>query len=156
MNGEALLLFDGQCRLCSRIVSFLGWWDAERRIAFLPYQSPLVARVLPDVAPRDLAEAMLLVAPDGERHRGADALPQMLALLPGGTPLRLLLALPGVPSAARHVYGWIAAHRHDIGCAPSMEKGLGDPDQEEAAPCEAAGAVPASRPLLLGARLRQA
>jgi predicted DCC family thiol-disulfide oxidoreductase YuxK len=116
MNGEALLLYDGQCRLCRRAVRLLGVWDRAGRIAAVPYQSALVTRVLPDVSRTELEEAMLLVGPRGGRYRGVEGLSRILRLLPAGLPFRLLLAVPGVMTLVRRLYGWIAEHRHDLSC----------------------------------------
>jgi predicted DCC family thiol-disulfide oxidoreductase YuxK len=117
MKGDALLFYDGECRLCRRAVRLLRVWDRAGRIVVVPYQSGLVARILPDVSRRELEQAMLLVDPQGHRYRGADGLSRILGLLPGGLPFRLILALPGALALARRLYSWIAVHRHDLGCA---------------------------------------
>jgi len=122
MQGEALLLYDGGCRLCWRAVRVLRIWDRAGRIVEIPYQSALVARVLPDVSRGELEQAMLLVGPRGRRYRGVEGLARILSLLPGGLPFRLLLAVPGVMALARKVYGWIAEHRHDLSCALPREE----------------------------------
>ncbi len=121
MKGEALLFYDGGCRLCGRAIRLLRMWDRAGRIVVVPYQSDLVARILPDVSRRELEQAMLLVDPRGRRYRGADGLPRVLSLVPGGLPFRLILAIPGALAVARKLYGWIAVHRHDLGCVPPEE-----------------------------------
>lgn len=117
MRGEALLFYDDACRLCSRAVLTLRAWDRDGRIAVMPYASPLTPGVVPDVSRDEMSKAMLLLGPDGRRYLGADALPHLLALLPGGLPFRLLFEIPGMPTLARRAYRWIAGHRHDLGCA---------------------------------------
>jgi predicted DCC family thiol-disulfide oxidoreductase YuxK len=116
-TGEALLLFDGECRLCRRAIGLLRAWDRAGRIVFVPYQHPMVQRILPDVPRRQMERAMLLVAPDGRHHHGAQALPWILRLLPGGSPLGFLFGIPGAPALAGRIYRWVAEHRHDLGCA---------------------------------------
>ena len=123
MRGEALLIYDGECRLCRRAVRLLEAWDRSDRIACLPFQNPLVPRLLPDVARADLDRSMLFLSPCGSRYWGAEALPRILRLLPGALPLRLFFALPGALAVARRLYGWIAEHRHDLGCAVPPELG---------------------------------
>lgn len=117
VDGEALLFYDGECQLCLRAVRLIRAWDRRQRIASLPYQSKLAARLLPDLRRSDLARAMLLLDPGGRRHRGADAVPHILSLLPGGLLLRLLFKLPGIPALARKLYRLLAANRRSLGCA---------------------------------------
>jgi predicted DCC family thiol-disulfide oxidoreductase YuxK len=116
MTGDALLFYDGECRLCRRTVDVLRGWDRRGRIACLPFDHPAAAHALPDVPRRELEEAIVFVTPEGTRHRGADAVPRILALLPLLAPLRFLFALPGAREAARRVYRWVAGHRHELGC----------------------------------------
>ena len=116
MNGDALLFYDGDCRLCRRTVDVLRRLDRSGRIVCLPFGHPAVAHALPDVPRSELEQAMVLVTREGTRHRGADAVPRILALLPILSPLRFLFSLPGAPAAARRLYGWIAGHRHELGC----------------------------------------
>jgi hypothetical protein len=56
---------------------------------------------------------MLFVGPRGRRYRGLDGLPRILSLLPGGHPLRALIALPGLLTLARRLYGWTGFHGRD-------------------------------------------
>lgn len=121
MNGEALLLYDGDCRFCGRAVRLLRAWDRSGRIVALPYQGELVPRILPEVSRAALEGAMLFVGPRGRRYRGADGLPRILSLLPGGHPLRALIALPGLLALARRLYGWTGFHGRDPSGALSEE-----------------------------------
>lgn len=124
MKGEALLLYDGECRLCLAAVRLVKAWDWSGRVAVMPYQNPLVPRLVPDVPRGEMSRAMLLLGPRGRRYHGADALPRLLSLLPGGLPLRLLFEVPGAPSVAGRLYRWVATHRHDLGCAIPRENAI--------------------------------
>lgn len=117
MQGEAILFYDGECRLCRRAIGILRRWDRAGRIACLAYQHPLVPRLMPDLSRAELQRAMILVGPRGRRYAGAESLPRIMSLLPGGFPLRLLFEVPGVPGFVRRLYRWVADHRHDLGCA---------------------------------------
>ena len=59
---------------------------------------------------------MHLVSPAREVFKGAAALPAILRLLPGGSPLALACRIPGVPWLSARVYRTIARNRHRLGC----------------------------------------
>ena len=106
------LIYDGECGFCQRSVALLRRWDRERRIALVPFQDE--ARVAAFHVPLPaLAAAMHLVLPppDGRVFAGADAVPQLLRLLPGKRWLAWLFRVPGVQPVARRLYAWIARRR---------------------------------------------
>jgi len=106
------LIYDGECGFCQRSVALLRRWDRERRIALVPFQDE--ARVAAFHVPLPaLAAAMHLVLPppDGRVFAGADAVPQLLRLLPGKRWLAWLFHVPGVQPVARRLYAWIARRR---------------------------------------------
>jgi predicted DCC family thiol-disulfide oxidoreductase YuxK len=96
--GESgwLVLYDADCRFCTRLVSILLRWDRAER---------LDAAALP----RSEAEELLLISPTGERHAGGEAVTELLRLLPGG---RLpAAALARFPRTTERAYGWVADQR---------------------------------------------
>jgi len=114
--GTYTLIFDGACRLCQRSVVWVQARDRDERIRALPYQDPEVAGAF-SVIPRDeLESAMQLVAPDGTRRQGADAVEGILELLPGWRAFAPVFAVPGVRCLAARVYRWVARNRRSFGC----------------------------------------
>src|SRR2546426_652421 len=113
------LIYDGECGFCQRSVDLLRRWDREHRIALVPFQDE--ARVaafdvpLPALAPANTrpsaAMHLVLPPPDGRVFAGADAVPQLLRLLPGKRWLAWGFHIPGVPPLARRLYAWIARRR---------------------------------------------
>ena len=105
------LIYDGDCGICRTFVARLRTWDREQRIALVPFQAEAaVARF--GIGLPALAAAMHLVLPDGAVSAGADAVPELLRLLPGAKRwLRLVFAVPGVRPLARRVYRWVAERR---------------------------------------------
>src|SRR6266704_3243962 len=96
------LIYDGECGFCQRSVDLLRRWDRERRIALVPFQDR--ARVAAFHIPLPaLAAAMHLVLPppDGRVLSGADAVPELLELLPGKRGLAWGFRVPGVARVAR-------------------------------------------------------
>ncbi len=106
----ATLIYDGECGFCREAVALVTRWDRERRVTLIPFQEQ--ARVAAFRIPLPaLAAAMHLVLPDGRVLAGADAVPDLLRLLPGKRWLAPLFAVPGVLPVARRVYSWIARQR---------------------------------------------
>ena len=105
------LIYDGECGFCEQSVELLRRWDREHRLATLPFQDEAGVAAFGIPLPA-LAAAMHLVRPDGRVFAGADAIPQLLRLLPRRRWLAPLFSLPGVMPAARRIYATIAARRH--------------------------------------------
>jgi predicted DCC family thiol-disulfide oxidoreductase YuxK len=107
------LIYDGECGFCRRSVELLRHWDREQRIALIPFQDQarMAAFGIPLPA---LAAAMHLVLPppDSRVLAGADAVPELLRLLPGKRWLAWGFRVPGVLPLARRLYAWIARRRH--------------------------------------------
>jgi len=104
------LIYDGECGFCRSSVDLARSWDREHRLDTVPFQDQerVAAFGIPLPA---LAAAMHLVLPDGRVFAGADAVPEILRLLPGKRWLAPLFRLPGVLPVARRLYGWIARRR---------------------------------------------
>jgi acetyl esterase len=119
------LVYDGECAFCLRCVAVLRRWDRRGRLAFLPLQDERTVALLPAVPRSALEAAMHLVAPDGGTSAGAATLPHILRLVPGGRPLAVLIALPGVRWAADRLYRLVARNRRRLGCDPEGDQALG-------------------------------
>lgn len=107
------LIYDGACGFCRRSVELIRRWDREQRIALIPFQDQ--ARVASFAIPLPaLAAAMHLVLPppDGRVLAGADAVPELLRLLPGKRWLAWGFRIPGALPMARRLYAWIARRRN--------------------------------------------
>lgn len=117
---HVIVLYDGVCGLCSRIVSFLLPRDRQGRIHFAALQGPVAAEILrrhgqPPVE-GDPQSIILVQAPGtpGERlfHRSGAAL-RIARVLPGAWPA--LAALLAVPRLVRDwIYDRVANNRYRI------------------------------------------
>jgi predicted DCC family thiol-disulfide oxidoreductase YuxK len=106
------LVYDGDCGFCRRSVDLLRRWDRDQRIALVPFQDEARVAAFGIRLPA-LAAAMHLVLPppDGRVLAGADAVPELLRLLPGKGWLAWGFRVPGVRAVARRLYAWIARRR---------------------------------------------
>ena len=106
------LIFDGECGFCREAVDLLRRWDREQVLRFVPFQDGAAVAGF-NIAFPALAGAMHLILPNGRVYAGADAVPELLRLLPAPRRwLAPLFRLPGVLPLARRAYTWIAARRH--------------------------------------------
>jgi predicted DCC family thiol-disulfide oxidoreductase YuxK len=107
---DPTLIYDGECGICRQAVALLQRWDREHVLRFVPFQDgPAVARF--GIGLPTLAAAMHLILPDRRVYAGADAIPELLRLLPRKRWLAPLFGIPGVLPVARRIYGWIAVRR---------------------------------------------
>ena len=112
MRGYALILFDGECGLCCRVVTFVAARDATRRFRFAPLQGELGRREcarlgveLPMGAPDSI-----VVTTDRHAWVRSDAVIEIARRMPW--PWRAALALRAVPESLRDgAYRWVARNR---------------------------------------------
>ncbi|MFM7061630.1 MAG: thiol-disulfide oxidoreductase DCC family protein [Actinomycetes bacterium] len=110
------LVYDADCAFCTRSARWI-----ERR------WRPGVARIRPSgsfedrelashgLTRADVEAAAWWIAADGSAHRGELAVAAALRAATGGTRLvGLLLALPGIRTAARSGYALVARNRHRL------------------------------------------
>jgi len=104
------LIYDGECGICQQAVALLKRWDGEQVLTYVPFQDgATVARF--GIALPALAAAMHLILPGNRVYAGADAIPELLRLLPGKRWLAPFFRVPGVLPLARRIYAWIAIRR---------------------------------------------
>ena len=113
---DHVLIYDGDCAMCTRWMERVRRWDRDGRIEALPLQSPVVAARFPQLTHDALMEAMHFVEPDGRVSAGAQAAERMLRILPLGGGLGWLFHLPGARRIADRVYRTVAANRARLGC----------------------------------------
>ena len=113
---DHVLIYDGDCGMCTRWMERVRRWDRGGRIEVLPLQSPDVVQRFPSLARTALMEAMHFVEPDGRVSRGAGAAERMLGVLPLGWGIGWLFHLPLARPVADRIYGWVARNRTRLGC----------------------------------------
>jgi len=131
--SPALLVFDGDCGICSRAVRWLRRHDGSKRIRALPSRTPGLLQQL-GVSEEEAGAALWAIADGREHLRGAAAINAALAALrPGPWPLvARLYALPAIRRLEDAAYAWVAAHRGRLsrfgspGSCPRSNAG-GDP-----------------------------
>ena len=113
-----VVIYDGHCKVCGRMVRALRTWDARtRRLEILPSQWPGLAQRFPQIASSDyLTSVQLVRVSDGVRWQGAAAIEQLIDVLPRGRWISWVFSIPFVRSLAERFYRWFARNRYRLGC----------------------------------------
>jgi predicted DCC family thiol-disulfide oxidoreductase YuxK len=102
--------------MCSRIVNVLREWDRRGAIEIVPSQSPEVAARFPWIPMDAYAESIQLVGTGRETWQGAEAIEQVLGILPRGRWISWIFAIPFARPLADRLYRWVARNRYRLGC----------------------------------------
>lgn len=110
------LVYDGMCRMCTRLSNVLTRWDGRRQIEIVPSQATGVMARFPWIPARAYSDAIQLVGPGGETWQGAAAIEQLLNVLPRGPWISWIFRIPYVRALADRTYRWVARNRYRLGC----------------------------------------
>jgi predicted DCC family thiol-disulfide oxidoreductase YuxK len=110
------VVYDGDCRVCTRLAKILREWDHPHRLEVVSSQQQGVMARFPWIPPRAYVEALQLVAADGTTWQGAAAIEQLLGVLPRGRLVSWVFRLPFVRGLADRFYRWFARNRYRLGC----------------------------------------
>ena len=115
------LVFDGACRMCTRLSNVLRHWDSRGTIEVTASQAPGVMARFPWIPHRAYAEAIQLVGPGGKTWQGAAAIEQLLTTLPRGRWIAWIFHVPFVRALADRIYRWVARNRYRLGCGDQCQ-----------------------------------
>jgi predicted DCC family thiol-disulfide oxidoreductase YuxK len=110
------LVYDGNCTVCGRVVRLVERWDRRKQIETIPSQSPIVLTRFPWIPAEAYADALQLIGPGGRTSQGADAIEDLLGILPRGRLIGWVFKLPLVGWLADKFYRWFARNRYRFGC----------------------------------------
>ncbi len=111
------VVFDGNCKVCGRVVRLLTEWDrSSNLIELVSSQTPGVQARFPWIPARAYTESVQLIGPGGRTWQGARAVEQILDVLPKGKFVSWVFKLPFARPAAERFYRWFARNRYRLGC----------------------------------------
>ena len=110
-----LLIFDGYCGICERLVHWVQARDGDGRIKALPNQTPgLIERY--GLTRAQVDREVWVIDAEGRALGGAAAVNRVFEALGGVWGwLGRALSLPPLFWCEARVYRWVAAHRHLFG-----------------------------------------
>lgn len=121
--GADVVIFDGDCRICTAQINRLSRFDFGGRLAYLSLHDPEVAERYPDLTHEALMADMYVVDQQGRRHRGAAAIRYLSARLPALWWLAPALYFPGSLPVWQRFYRMFAKRRYRFGRIESCENG---------------------------------
>jgi predicted DCC family thiol-disulfide oxidoreductase YuxK len=112
--GVLTVLYDAECRFCTRIAARLAGADRARRLRIVPLQlapgaSDPAVRAL--AAGQDLRRSLHVIDASGEWQHGGAAMLLAWDRIPAFTRLARIARLPFVGWAVEPMYDWVARHR---------------------------------------------
>ena len=122
------VVFDGDCRVCTRLSGVLRKWDRDKQLEVVSSQTPGVIARFPWIPPRAYVEALQLVAADGTTWQGAEAIEQLLNILPKGKLIAWVFRIPFMRAFADRFYKWFARNRYKLGCGEHCQLRAPDAD----------------------------
>jgi predicted DCC family thiol-disulfide oxidoreductase YuxK len=110
------VVYDGACKICNRLVQMLSSWDRRHLVEAVPSQAVGVQARYPWIPAQAFRESVQLIGPGGRTWQGAEAVEQLLDILPKGKLVSWVFSIPGVRPLADRVYRWVARNRYRLGC----------------------------------------
>ncbi len=110
------VVFDGDCKVCTRLSRVLREWDRGHELEVVSSQHPGAVARFPWIPAHAYADALQLIARDGTTWQGAAAIEQLLLVLPRGRLIAWVFTIPYVRSIADRFYRWFARNRYRLGC----------------------------------------
>lgn len=109
-----LIIYDGDCNLCSNLVQQLEQWKRNQPFFYAPMQDTATLE-RHDLTPIDCERGMIVIDLDTrEQWQGADAAEKIGLLLPLAKPLiQLYLSIPGLKLFGDGIYTQVRDHRYD-------------------------------------------
>ena len=108
---QHIVLYDGECPMCTFQMKVLSWLDWFHTLALMPLSDERAHQIAPQLTREDLLEAIHCVTPQGRIYRGARAIRFVGMRLPLLVPVALFLWIPGVIQVAEIIYQHISRNR---------------------------------------------
>jgi predicted DCC family thiol-disulfide oxidoreductase YuxK len=113
-SGKAVLIYDGNCPICSNTVAWIKEHEQRDVFEMLPCQSEDRNKRYPRMEESTCMQAMQLVLPGGNVLAAEKALPEIFKRLKRYRAAAGLFKLPGSNILARAFYRWFAGRRYRI------------------------------------------
>jgi predicted DCC family thiol-disulfide oxidoreductase YuxK len=111
------VVYDGNCNVCSRIVSILERRDKDERLEIIPSAAAHAAGRFPWIPAVAYSQSLQVIrTADNRTWQGAAAVEQLLDVLPKGRFVSWIFSVPFARPAAEKLYRAFAKNRYKLGC----------------------------------------
>ncbi len=108
-----LIIYDGNCNLCTTFVQLLENTDRGKTFVFLPMQQTETLAQL-GIHPAEMEKGVMLLE-GGNKYQGMVAIERIGELLSGFQQLvQLYNQIPGVKPLGKAGYEWVKDHRYQL------------------------------------------
>lgn len=111
-----LIIYDGNCNLCSNLVQLLENLDRGERFSYIPMQDEAKLAQL-NITPEDCLMGMILIDANQPQRRwqGSDAAEEIGNILPGGELfVKAYRGMPGLKWAGDRIYEQVRDNRYQL------------------------------------------
>lgn len=124
MLEKLLILYDGNCGLCTRSVAGLRTLKTNAVLEFMPLQQYDTDNLPLNLSVEDLYAQIHVIDEEGRLFKGAEALTRVVKTVPTLQWIAWLYRVPGMHYVADQLYKWIAKHRYQLfGTVDECENG---------------------------------
>jgi predicted DCC family thiol-disulfide oxidoreductase YuxK len=119
--GADVVIYDGDCRICTAQVRKLAWWDCQGKLSYLSLHDLEVGQRYPDLTHEMLMREMYVVDRHGRRHAGAGAIRYLSRRLRRLWWLAPMLHIPFSLPLWQWLYQQVARRRYRFGKVDSCD-----------------------------------
>lgn len=116
-----VMVYDGHCTVCGRIMQVFRRWDRDQQLEILPSQDPGVPERFPWIPAAAYRESVQLIGPGQVTWQGAEAMERAIDLMPKGLLISWIFSIPFARPIAERCYRWFARNRYHLGCGDHCE-----------------------------------
>lgn len=116
LGRDYTVVYDGACKVCTRLAHALQRWDRKRKFETIPSQTPGIRARFPWIPSIAYTESIQVIAKDGETLQGAAGIERILDELPKGKLISWIFSIPFARPLAERFYRWFARNRYRLGC----------------------------------------
>ena len=120
-----LLVYDANCWSCTRFKNVIEFLDTHGRMGHLPLSEAEGEGLLNSLPPSLRLAFFHMIAPGGRVTSGADSIPDLVSLMPGGSALGASLRINPAASRPLGLFYSVLSRLHGSGsCSRDGAKGL--------------------------------